>query len=126
MADQYEWSTVSEEDVNETRVSFDMLGDEFIGTYLGSRQQANEGNGYTQYRFRGTDEEVYYISANWSLSSGMKSVRPNMLVRITYVADKDTGQASPMRIYRVEVANRKRQTPAQRPEPTPETPVKWG
>jgi|SRR5215472_4355851 len=105
---EYEWTTISEEQEDEEKVSFDVLGDEFIGTYLGKRDQANDNGSYVQLRFRGTDELAYFINANWSLTNAMKNVRPNMMVRVTYIGDKDTGQASPMRIFRVDVARPKR------------------
>jgi hypothetical protein len=115
---EYEWSTVSQDDVNETKISFDFIGDEFIGTYLGTRSQQNDNGSYTQLRFRGEDGEVYFTNANYSLSEGMRQVRPNNLVRLTYVADKDTGQPTPMRIFRVDVARPKRpERPAARPAP---------
>jgi hypothetical protein len=113
MADQYEWTTVSQDEVDETKVTFDLLGDEFIGTYIGTRQQANDNGSYTQLLFTGTDGLRYFVNANYSLTDGFKKVRPNNVVRITYVADKDTGQQSLMRIYRVDVARPARPAPAQ-------------
>ena len=115
-----QWTTVSEEDVNEIKFAFDVIGDELIGTYLGTRDQSNDNGSYTQYRYEDTDDgTVYFVNGNYSLSAGMRTVRIGSLCRITYVADKDTGQATPMRIYRVDVARRNVRPAKGQPGATP-------
>lgn len=101
-----EWTTVSEEEVDEDKFQFDMIGEELIGTYLGTRTLSNDNGGYTQYRYELSDGQYVFVNGNYSLQAGMRNVRIGSLCRVTYIADKDTGQASPMRIYRVDVAKR--------------------
>jgi hypothetical protein len=99
------WTKVSEEDQPETKIVFDTIGDEFTGKYLGTRTvEPNdpEERPYTQARFE-TDEGLFFVNTNHSLRSGMKNVRAGSLVRLTYTDNLDTGQASPMRVFRVEV-----------------------
>lgn len=112
-----EWVTVSEDELNETKWNFEILGESLTGEYLGSRTLDNRDGAYTQYRFR-VGEDIYFINGNYSLSRGMGNVRTGSLCRITYVTDKDTGQATPMRIFTVEVARRRPVKPQTAPATT--------
>jgi hypothetical protein len=96
------WTQVSEDEVEETKVAFDTVGDQFIGTYIGSRFVPSDDGGYSQLRFRGDDGTVYFTNANYSLKKGMEGVTSGTMCRLTYTEDKDVGQASPLRIFRVE------------------------
>jgi len=102
-ADDDGWTTVSDAEVDENKVSFDTIGDQFIGTYLGQRTVTNADGSYIQFRFRGTDDAVYFTNGNYSLQRGMADVRVGKMVRLTYESDKDVGQRSPLRIFRVDV-----------------------
>lgn len=100
------WVTVSEPEVDETKIVFDTIGDEFIGTYLGMRSIVNEDGKFTQLRFKGIGEaegEIFFTNANYSLNKSFTKVRPGRVVRVTFVEEKDTGQDSPMRIFQVDV-----------------------
>lgn len=104
--DQDEFAVVSEGTVEpEIKIVFDTIGDEFVGTYLGTRTMDNVDGKYIQYRFT-HENETYFVNGNYSLREGMKNVRAGAKVRLRYVADIDTGQASPMRAFEVAVARR--------------------
>lgn len=112
MADNadFEWDTVSNADEaqEEIKIKFEEIGDEFIGEFLGYRklQDRDSGQYYTQARLK-QDEEIYFVRANHSLKQGLDQVRPGSMVKITYASDIDTGQASPMRGFTVQVGRSK-------------------
>lgn len=87
----------------ESKLFMDEIGDQFTGKFLGFRKLDNDAGGYTQARFE-IDGVVYFMNANYSLRQGMVNVRAGMRVRITYTADAETGQMTPMRVFQVEVA----------------------
>lgn len=99
------WTTVSEDPEELVKVSFDYIGAEFIGYYKGSKQLRNDEGSYVQYRFagQGDDPQTYFINGGFTLREAMAKVRAGSLVRITYVDDRDTGQTSLMKVYRVDV-----------------------
>jgi hypothetical protein len=97
-----EWTTVQDE--TPSRVIFDTIGDQFIGEYIGSSLiKINDGETFTQYRFRGTDGELYGINESYKIRQAMEDVEPGQVCRITYVKDVDTGQPAPMKDFRVDV-----------------------
>lgn len=115
MAQEMTWTTVSDstEQEPETKIVFDTIGDEFTGYFLGTRviEPADiTEKPYRQARFEGVDNEgektgeVFFTNMGFSLREGLKTVRAGSLVRITYTDDTDTGQASPMKGFRIEVA----------------------
>lgn len=106
---EMEWTTVSDAEAQEeTKIVFEDIGDEFVGEFLGFRELQDQASGqhYVQARFR-LDDEIYFTRANHSLKNGLASVRVGQTVRIVYAADIDTGQASPMRGYTVQVGRAK-------------------
>lgn len=116
-ADASEWETVSEEEHDETKVTFDNWGDQFIGDYIGSRQVENENGKFTQFTFK--DGELYYfINGNWALTRAMANVPKGSRCRITYVSDKDTGKETPMMLYRVDVPRKRRTAQVSTGRPT--------
>lgn len=100
---QDEWQTVSEDEVDETKIVFDTIGDEFIGIYLGPRIIEQEDHKFTQYRFQ-VGEDYYFTNAGYSLMRGMSNVPKGSRVRIVFSSERDTGQESPMRIFTVQVS----------------------
>lgn len=109
MAQEMTWKTVSDpaQTVEETKIIFDTIGDEFIGTYLGMREvDGGENGSYKQARFQ-VESDLYFVNANFSLRAGLKNVRNGSLVRIEFTSEQDTGQSSPMRVYTVQVGTRK-------------------
>jgi hypothetical protein len=110
MAPEMTWKTVSDpaQTTEETKIVFDTIGDEFVGTYLGMREVDGGENGrYKQARFA-VGDDLYFTNANYSLRNGLKDVRPGTLTRVEFTSEQDTGQASPMRVFTVQVASRKR------------------
>ena len=105
-----EWSTVSEAREPEIKLTFDVIGEVFIGEYLGTRTQPGNDGNYVQYRFRGEDGDVYFLNPLANIREAFESgkIRAGSRVRITYVDDQDTGQRSPMKIFKVDVAKRTR------------------
>jgi hypothetical protein len=97
------WKTVSEDEVDETKVVFDTIGDIFVGRYLGQRTLSNADGSYIQLRFQGEDGNHYFTNANYSLQKAFDGMRAGTTCRITFVSEKDTGQRTPMRVFRVDV-----------------------
>lgn len=105
-ADAAQWRTVSEDDVEEIKVSFERIGDQFIGDYIGPRTIENENGKFVQYRFS-DDGKRYFINGGWSLMQGMSQVREGTRCRITWTGERNTGADSPMKVMRVDVAKRR-------------------
>jgi hypothetical protein len=108
--DNIQWTTVStdESQSEETKVVFEDIGDVFIGTYLGMREIDSESGKYKQARFKDEKGVIYFINANYDLRQGLKDVRVNALVRIEFTSEVDTGQAQPMKCYRVQTGRHQR------------------
>lgn len=101
-----EWVTVSDQSAlsQEIKMVFEVIGDEFVGIWEGFRTIPSPDGGFKQARFSDEGGETYFVNANYSLADGLANVRLKSKVRITYIADLDTGQANPMRVYKVDVA----------------------
>lgn len=101
-----EWVTVSDPSTitQDIKMVFEVIGDEFIGIWKGFRAIPSSDGGFQQARFADDEGNTYFTNANYSLSDGLKNVRVDSKVRVTYIADLDTGQANPMRVYRVDVS----------------------
>lgn len=96
-----EWTVVSEEDSEETKIVFDTICDSFTGVYLGPRKIENEDGSFTQHRFAvGTDK--YFTNGNHSMNTGLAQVTKGALIRVTWTSEKDTGRPDPMRVFRIE------------------------
>lgn len=99
------WETVSDE--SPTRIIFDTIGDQFIGTYLGHELIDDPAGGepFDYIMIRGTDGHLYSASAGYKLKDAFESVNEGDLVRITYVKDVDMGKEgrNPMKDYKVDV-----------------------
>jgi hypothetical protein len=106
-----QWQTVSDEtQEDEYKFTFDVIGQSFTGEYIGTRQVPakdefgfDTGRTFTQFRFRDENGQTCFINPLASLRDAMARVRAGNKVRLTYVADKDTGQASMMQLIKVEV-----------------------
>lgn len=120
MAQEMTWSTVADgtaDTAEETKIVFDSVGDEFTGLYLGMRlvEPSDGSSPYKQARFQGMPEtdaaaELYFTNANHSLREGLKDVRKGTPVRLTFTDEIDTGQASPMKVFRIETGKLSRNT----------------
>lgn len=116
MADQNDgWETV-DEPVHV--VTFDEDGDQLIGTYMGKvtivppGAEENEDDQFRQDRFRwvsGTADiapgEIAAINSGYMLRQALDKVTEGSMTRVTRVGTQDTGQPSPMVLFRVDVKN---------------------
>lgn len=88
-----------EDVITEVQFTFNSPGDVLVGTLIGWSE--SEGNKIPQARFD-ADFGKCFINCGWSLKLQLKAVKVGTLCRITYVGLQDTGQASPMRIFKVQ------------------------
>ena len=106
--DDAEWETVEQE--SGQKLEFDSPGDVFIGTFVEiALIEPENGESFEQHRFRDSQGTLWTINGGFKLKRALSGVAPGSLVRLTYIGDVDTGQPSPMKDYRVDVA--KPQTP---------------
>lgn len=105
-ATDVQWTTVSEAPEELTKVTFNTIGDQFIGQYLGESLQNDESRGgsYTQYRFTDDSGTRYFINGRYTLRDAMKKIPPGSLVRITLTAFREVGRESQMQIFQVDGA----------------------
>lgn len=97
-----QWDTVQEESA--TRVVFDEYGDSIKGTFIGPEEIAPQnGEPFTLLLLRGDDDVVYALNSSYKLDQAFGKVNPGDYVRVTYVKEIDTGEASPMKDFKVEV-----------------------
>jgi hypothetical protein len=93
--------------IQETKIVFEEIGDEYIGYYLGLRELRDRESGqfYQQARFRDPDtDEICYTRANHSLKQGLEKVTIGTLTKVIYADDVDTGMPSPMRSFTVAIS----------------------
>jgi hypothetical protein len=101
------WNAVQTDDGNDDAilVRFTEIGDEFIAVYSGSGSvRRSDGSEMRQDRFYRTEdgEKVkYFINTPHALKSALDKVRVGNEVRIQYTDDRETGQASPMKLFAV-------------------------
>ena len=102
------WDIVSED--LPTRVTFDTIGDEFIGTFRRKESQDGRTGRYDLFIFtdgsvngeEGNHEELFSCSGS-RIAAGMKKVRPGNTVRIRYIADVPTNSENDMKEYEISV-----------------------
>ena len=91
------------EDVaTETQVVFDTIGDEFIGVFQGWTETPT---GIPQAHFT-NDAGQFFVNCGWSLKSQLRDVKKGTLCRLRFIDSQDTGQPSPMMIFRVSTKSR--------------------
>jgi hypothetical protein len=108
---EVDWNTVTWDTViQETgeQIIFDTVGDAFVGLFTGKREVEVDGGTFTLLTFMGAGGKRYQTNAGWKLENGFMDadIKRGDIVRVTYVQDVDTGQPSPMKDFRVEVARR--------------------
>jgi hypothetical protein len=105
--EDWEWETVHDE--SPTLVTFDTIGDEFIGQKKGTKfieqppGPKGEDNSFTIFLFRGTNGELYGIYESYAMTEGMKKVPDDAWVRIKFVSEVDVKQGNPMKNLRFDV-----------------------
>ena len=87
----------------EVQVVFDTIGDVFTGRFEGWTESA--GKGIPQAHFT-NDEGQFFVNCGWSLKQQLRDVKKGTLCRLTYMDSRDTGNASPMMIFRVQTKAR--------------------
>ena len=103
-----EWSTV-DDGVQPVTITFDTIGDVFIGTKLRSKTitDPNKGDTWTQFQFTGIspDEvagEVCAINASVRLAEALNEVPDGATTRVEFTETVPIkGQSSPMKLYSV-------------------------
>jgi hypothetical protein len=103
-----EWSTV-DDGVQPVTITFDTIGDVFIGTKLRSKTitDPNKGDTWTQFQFTGIspDEvagEVCSINASVRLAEALNEVPEGATTRVEFTETVPIkGQSSPMKLYSV-------------------------
>jgi hypothetical protein len=114
MADQdsvdntVEW-TVADEGVQPVTVTFDTIGDVFMGMKIRSKviTDPNKGDTWTQFQFTGVspDEvsgEVCAINASTRLAEALSEVPDGALTRVEFTDTHPIkGQKDPMKLYSV-------------------------
>src|SRR5690348_1016164 len=97
-----EWDDVASE--TPTRVLFDTIDDELIGTYEGilhvEPQDGSEP--FDLLTFRGTDGDLYSCSG-YKLMQAFADIKIGSMCRIIYVKDVPTGKGNPMKDFKVQV-----------------------
>jgi hypothetical protein len=102
VADTNSWETVADETPD--RIIFDTLGDQFVGTYEGEMLvDLDDGEQGKYLTFRNADG-YFCTSAGYKLDQAFQKISVGSLVRLTYVKNVDTGQPTPMKDMKVEVA----------------------
>jgi hypothetical protein len=101
----FQWETAHIE--APTQLTFDTVGDTFIGLYIGQETVEFEFKGkpdsFVQLSFL-VGDEPYAINAGYDLLRGFKGIPDNTYVRIQLRKLVDVGQQSPLKSYRVDVA----------------------
>jgi hypothetical protein len=112
-AENYQWETVHTESPDQ--VTFDDIGDTFIGEYLGFEvihfvDRDDLDKEFTQLKWRVGDQH-YVMNAGYDLlkafginDAGEPAIPLKSICRVQLRTLVDVGQQSPMKSYRVDVA----------------------
>lgn len=96
-------------------VKFATVGTQFIGKYVSQAEETSTFNNIEKKRVVYTFENrqgKFKIDPNPDLRKRLATLKIDEIARITYVADKDVGQASPMKVFKLEVAKMPAPAPA--------------
>src|SRR6202035_5937076 len=96
-----QWETVAE--ASPTRVIFDTIGDEFIGTYKGvSHIDPDNGKDdpFDVLLFEGLDGELYSMSGT-KLMKEFSKIPPGTMSKITYVKDLPSNKGNPFKDMKI-------------------------
>jgi hypothetical protein len=96
------WETQVEE--IGSKVEFENPGDTLRGIYLGAREVDHEGDTFTVLSFRGPDGVLYETNAGWKLREGFADIAPGTKCQLIFTKWVQTGQPSPLKDYRIDVA----------------------
>lgn len=88
------------EDVpTEAKVEFEKDGDELIGIFTGWTET---DSGIPQAHFDTAAYGACFVNCGWDLKRQLREVKKGTLVRIRRTGERDTGQKSPMVLFRVQ------------------------
>ena len=104
--ENFEWTTVHHE--AGTQITFDAIGDTFIGIYRGMDEirfvnRDGEEQSFTQILWTVGDEK-FSTNAGYDLRVAYKDVPVGVMTRTQLLKFVDVGQASEMKSYRVDQA----------------------
>lgn len=88
-----------EDVVTESQVKLDKDGDEITGVMQG---WSETDSGIAQAHFVNDELGTFFINCGWHLKMQLKEVRKGTLTRIRRIGTQDTGNASPMVLYKVQ------------------------
>lgn len=97
-----EWEDVE----TETQIVLEKIGDSFTGIYQGMDQTLN---GIHQAHFVGIgaqNGETFFHNVGWDLRKKLETCRKGSIVRFIWESEQDTGQDSPMRVFKVQFKSR--------------------
>ncbi len=109
------------DDFASDRMAFDNIGDEIVGKVVRRRKEQGKSGELPvvtlQTDAQGTEREVWAGAAD--LKAQLAHAKPGIgdLVRIKFVGEKQTGQASPMKLFEVKIKPADTQTEAPAPPP---------
>jgi hypothetical protein len=103
-----EW-TVTDDGVQPVTITFDTIGDVFIGVKLRSKEITDQvkGDTWTQFQFTGVSPsevsgEICAINASIRLAEALNDVPNGATTRVEFTATTPVkGQSSPMKLYSV-------------------------
>lgn len=101
---QTDGNTYSDEDgwvevPTETQILFPEDGDEFVGVFQG--WSSTENKNIPQAHFMNDEMGAGFINVGASLKQQLKDVKPGTQTRIRRMGTRDTGQATPMVLFKV-------------------------
>jgi hypothetical protein len=109
---QFQWENVHEESPDQ--ITFDTVGDTLIAEYQGmdtitftetKKDGSTEDRSFVQLRFRLPNGPAV-VNGGYELVEAYKEIPTNSMTRTQLIKFVDTGQQSPMKSYRVDVAKR--------------------
>jgi len=99
-ADTWEWDVVQKE--SPIGVTFDTIGDEFIGMFTGKEHiTPDKDEPFDLLTFEDSRGKRYSMSPSYKLDRAFAAMPEGTWCRIVYVADIDTGNKQPMKDFRV-------------------------
>jgi hypothetical protein len=88
-----------EEVPTESQILFPEDGDEFVGTFTG--WSTTSGKGIPQAHFKNEEMGEGFVNCGASLKQQLRDVKPGTDVRIRRTGTQDTGQDTPMVLFKV-------------------------